>query len=117
MVMSIEKIFKDWKQNIFKPVYWLEGEEEYYIDRLVHYAEHSILSEAEAEFNMTVFYGRDANLPDVVNACSRYPMFAEKQVVLLKEAQYMKDIEMLEKYITRPLSSTVFIIASKDKKL
>lgn len=115
--MSIDTILRDWKNKVYKPVYWLEGEEEYYIDKVVEYAEHRILSEAEAGFNLTVFYGRDANWPDVVNACCRYPMFAEKQVVLLKEAQHMKEIERLENYIAHPQASTIFIVAYKEKKL
>ena len=115
--MSAEKILSAWKKNQFQPVYWLEGEEDYYIDLIVDYAEHSILSEAEASFNLTVFYGRDAEWVTVINACKRYPMFAERQVVLLKEAQQMKDIDKLESYIQSPLSSTIFIIAYKTKTL
>jgi len=115
--MSVEKIIADWKKGNFKPIYWLEGDEPYLIDQLVNYAEHKILSEAEAGFNLTIFYGRDANWPDVINACRRYPMFAERQVVLLKEAQQMKDIEKLEGYVDNPLSSTVFVVSYKDKKV
>ncbi|MFZ1329522.1 MAG: DNA polymerase III subunit delta, partial [Chitinophagaceae bacterium] len=83
----------------------------------IDYAEHHILNESEASFNLSVFYGKDASWPDVVNACSRYPMFAERQVVLLKEAQQMKDVEKLESYIENPLSSTVFVVSYKEKKL
>ncbi len=115
--MSVEKILNDWKNNLYKPVYWFEGEEEYFIDRLVHYAEHTILTEAEAAFNLTLFYGKDATWSDVVNACMRYPMFADKQVVILKEAQQMRDISKLESYIERPLSSTIFVVAYKEKKV
>lgn len=115
--MSAEKIISDWKKNIFKPLYWLEGEEEFYIDAVMNYAEHSLLSEADAAFNLSVFYGKDALWAEVVNACSRYPMFAQKQVVLLKEAQQMKDIDRLENYITNPLSSTVFVVSYKGKTI
>lgn len=103
------------KKNIFKPLYWLEGEEEFYIDEVVNYAEHKILSDADAEFNLTVFYGKDANWTEVVNACRRYPMFAERQVVILKEAQQMKDIDKLESYISNLLASTVLVISYKGK--
>ncbi|HEX8461319.1 MAG TPA: DNA polymerase III subunit delta, partial [Segetibacter sp.] len=89
--MSAEKIISEWKTGAFKPIYWLEGDEPYFIDKVVDYAEHKILSEGEAGFNLTVFYGRDADWTAVVNACRRYPMFSERQVVLLKEAQHMKD--------------------------
>lgn len=115
--MSVESILSDWKKKSFRPVYWLEGEEEFYIDKAVDYAEHQILPESEASFNLTVFYGKDANWADVINACRRYPMFAERQVVLLKEAQQMRDVEKLEPYIENPLSSTVLVVSYKEKKL
>ena len=115
--MTIEKVLTEWKSRIFSPVYWLDGEEEYFIDKVVNYAEHNILNENEAPFNLSVFYGRDTSWADVINACRRYPMFAERQVVLLKEAQHMRDIEKLESYVENPLSSTVFIVAYKDKKV
>lgn len=115
--MSVEKIISDWKKKQFRPIYWLEGEEEYYIDKAVEYAEHHILTEAEASFNLTIFYGKDANWADILNACRRYPMFAERQVVLLKEAQQMKDVEKLEPYIENPLASTILVVSYKDKKL
>lgn len=115
--MAVEKIIADWKKKQFKPVYWLEGEEEYFIDKAVNYAEHNILNESEASFNLSVFYGRDTSWADVINACRRYPMFAERQVVLLKEAQQMRDIEKLEGYVENPLESTIFVVAYKDKKV
>ena len=115
--MAVEKIIADWKKKEFKPVYWLEGDEEYFIDKAINYAEHHILTEGEASFNLSVFYGRDTSWTDVINACRRYPMFAERQVVLLKEAQQMRDVEKLEGYIENPLGSTVFIVAYKDKKV
>ena len=115
--MSVEKIIEDWKKKNFKPFYWFEGDEEYYIDKAVSFAEQHILSESEASFNLSIFYGKDAAWADVINACRRYTMFAERQVVILKEAQQMKDIEKLEPYFENPLSSTIFIVAYKDKKL
>ena len=115
--MSAEKIIGEWKKKIFRPVYWLEGEESFFIDQVMDYAEHNILPESEASFNLTVFYGKEANWADVVNACCRYPMFAERQVVLLKEGQQMRDIEKLESYIEKPLSSTVFVVSYKEKKV
>lgn len=115
--MSAEKIIGDWKKKQFKPVYWLEGEESFFIDQVMNYAEHNILSSDEASFNLTIFYGKEANWADVVNACCRYPMFSERQVVLLKEAQQMRDIDKLESYIEKPLSSTVFVVSYKEKKV
>ena len=116
-IMSAQKIISDWKNKLYKPIYWLEGEEDYYIDLIMNYAEHKILPESEASFNLSVFYGKDASWSDVVNACMRYPMFAEKQVVLLKEGQQMKDLEKLENYIERPLGSTIFVVSYKEKTL
>ena len=115
--MSVEKIISDWKKGQFKPLYWLEGEEEYFIDKAVEWAEKNILNESEASFNLSVFYGKDANWADIINACRRYPMFAERQVVLLKEAQQMREVEKLESYIENPLHSTVLVVSYKDKKL
>lgn len=115
--MSVEKILQDWKKRQFKPVYWLEGEEEFYIDQLVDHAEHRILTAEEAGFNLTVFYGKDADWTAVINACRRYPMFAERQVVILKEAQQMRDLDRLEPYIDKPLASTVLVVAYKEKKV
>jgi DNA polymerase-3 subunit delta len=115
--MSAQKIIGDWKNRLFKPVYWLEGEEDYYIDLVMNYAEHKILPESEAGFNLSVFYGKDANWTDLVNSCMRYPMFAERQVVLLKEAQQMKELERLENYIERPLASTILVVSYKEKTL
>jgi DNA polymerase-3 subunit delta len=115
--MSADKIIADWKKGNFKPIYWLEGDEPFFIDQVVHYAEHKILPESEASFNLSIFYGKDADWSSVVNACMRYPMFAEKQVVILKEAQQMRDIEKLESYIDNPLASTIFVVSFKEKKV
>lgn len=115
--MSAEKIISDWKKGQFKNIYWLEGEENYFIDQITGYAEQHILTETESAFNLTVFYGKEAGWADVMNACRRYPVLANKQVVVLKEAQQMKDIDKLEPYIAHPMPSTVLVVAYKDKKL
>lgn len=115
--MSATTIISEWQKRIYRPIYWLEGEEDFFIDRIMSYAESKILDENETGFNLTVFYGKDADWAAVINACRRYPMFAEKQVVLLKEAQQMRDIEKLEAYIENPLASTIFVVAYKEKKV
>jgi len=115
--MTLEKILADLKKQQFKTVYWLEGEEEFFIDQVIEYAEKNILSDSEASFNLTIFYGRDTSWPDLFNACRKYPMFSDKQVVILKEAQAMKDVEKLESYVEKPLSSTLLFVAYKGKKL
>lgn len=115
--MSLEKILTDLKKGNYKPVYWLEGEEDFFIDQIIHFAENGILSESEAGFNLTIFYGRDTAWPDLINTCRKYPMFSERQVVILKEAQSMKDIEKLEAYVEKPLASTLLFVGYKGKKL
>lgn len=115
--MKAENIITDLKKKKFKTVYWLEGEEDFFIDEVINYAEHNILSEAEASFNLTVLYGRDTDYGTVINACRRYPMFSEKQVVLLKEAQSMREIDKLEAYVDKPLDSTLLFVAYKGKKV
>ena len=115
--MEYQDILKDWKQKKFKSIYWLEGEEDFFIDQVIDYAEHKLLDEAEKGFNLTVLYGKDADWSAVINACRRYPMFAERQVVVLKEAQAMRDLLKLEPYIDHPLDSTIFVVAHKQGKL
>ncbi|RPD51125.1 DNA polymerase III subunit delta [Paracnuella aquatica] len=115
--MTPDKIIGDLKKKNFKAVYWLEGEEEFFIDQVVQFAEHQLLPESEAGFNLTVMYGKDTDWATVVNACRRYPMFAEQQVVILKEAQEMRQIEKLEAYVDKPLTSTLLFVAYKNKKV
>lgn len=115
--MTAEKIISDLKKKAFKPVYWLEGEEDFFIDQVVKYAEQEILPESEAGFNLTVMYGKDTDWTQVVNACRRYPMFAENQVVIIKEAQELRQIEKLELYVDKPLHSTILVVAYKGKKV
>lgn len=110
-------IISSWKKKQFKPIYWLEGEEDYFIDEVMEYAERHILNETEASFNLTIFYGKDAEYAEVLNACRRYPAFAERQVVLLKEAQQMKAIDTLESYFEKPASTTILVVGYKGKTL
>ena len=115
--MSVEVIISDLRKKNFKPVYWLEGEESFFIDEIMNYAEHNLLDESATSFNLSIFYGKDADWSSIINSCRRYPMFSEFQVVLLKEAQQMKDIDKLESYIENPLKSTLLFISYKDKKV
>jgi len=114
--LSVEKIIQSWQKGSFKPIYWFEGEEDFYIDQLMEYAEKNLVPESEAAFNLTIFYGKDADWAALTNTCRRYPMFADRQVVLLKEAQHMKDIDKLEPYIENPLPTTVLVVSYKGKK-
>lgn len=115
--MSSAAIIESWKSEKFSPIYWLEGNEDFFIDQIVQYAEHEILNEDASQFNLTVFYGKDADWTDVLNACRRYPVFSNRQVVVLKEAQQMRDLDKLEPYIEKPNQSTVFVVSYKGKTI
>lgn len=117
--MTYEEILQDFKERKFKPIYFLHGEEAYYVDALVDKAVNSILDEAEKDFNQTILYAKDTPPINVVDAITRLPMMSEYQVVVLKEAQeYTKAAqwEVFEQYIESPSASTIFIIAYKYKK-
>ncbi len=115
--MNAEEIIKSWKAGRPAAIYWLEGEEEYFIEQLLSIAPQHLLTPEQRDFNLTVFYGKDCNWADLVNACRRYPMFSERQVVILREGQSMKDLDKLESYVEQPTLTTVLIVGYKDKKL
>ena len=115
---EIVKIINDIKSGNIKPIYFLMGEEPYYIDKLSEYIEKNILTDDEKGFNQTVLYGRDVTIDDVVGAAKRYPMMAEKQVIIVKEAQDLsRTIEQIEKYAENPMPSTVLVFCYKYKTL
>ncbi len=116
-IVKPEEILKQWKSGKPAPLYWLEGEEEYFIEQLLSAAGDYLLSPEQRDFNLTVFYGKDCQWADLLNACRRYPMFSERQVVLLREAQSMRDIEKLEPYLEQPMASTVLVVGYLNKKL
>ena len=111
-----QEILSQLKKRQFKPVYLLFGEEAYFIDQITDYIAKHALSEAEKGFNQTVFYGRDADPQAVIETAKRFPMMAEKQVVIIKEAQDFKKIESLESYMAQPIESTILVLAYKYKK-
>lgn len=101
-----------------KPIYFLMGEEAYYIDKVSDYIEANVLDEAEKGFNQMVLYGRDVSIDDIVSNAKRYPMMADKQVVIVKEAQDLsRSIEKLAAYANNPQPSTVLVINYKYKKI
>jgi DNA polymerase-3 subunit delta len=115
---EVLKIINDIKAGNIKPIYFLMGEEPYYIDRITEYLENNILSEAEKDFNQIVVYGVDTTVEDIVANAKRYPMMAERQVVIVKEAQNLvKTIDKLESYAQNPQPTTVLVIAYKYKSL
>jgi DNA polymerase-3 subunit delta len=115
--MKADKILEGLKKKNYKSVYWLEGDEEFFIDQVLSFAEEHILTEDEAAFNRTILYGRDTDWATIINACRRYPMFSERQVVIVKEAQSMREIDKIEPYIDQPLNSTILFIGYKGKKV
>ena len=110
---TYEDIARDLKNRIYKPVYYLMGEESYYIDRISDYIAQTVLTDEEKEFNQTVLYGSDTDVPTIINAAKRYPMMSEYQVVIVKEAQNVKKIEDLSYYLQKPLMSTILVICHK----
>lgn len=100
----------------FLPVYLIDGEETFYLDIITNFFEEQILQPSERDFNLTVLYGKDVEWADVVNACRRFPMFAEKQVVILKDAAQMKGFTELAGYMEHPSPTTVFLIEHRFKK-
>ena len=115
--MKYEHIIRDIKNNIFSPIYFLSGEEPFFIDSIVSLLENSILDEGMRGFNQTVVYGRDISVKEVIDLSRRYPMMGNYQVVIVKEAQALNPLENLENYIANPLDTTILIIAHKHKKV
>lgn len=114
------QIVEDARKGVFSPVYLLMGDEPYYVDMVCDAVLEHCLDESEKDFNQTVCYGADVNADAVITAARRYPMFAERQLVVVKEAQMMKTLEELAIYCQNPLESTVLVIAmhgaSADKR-
>jgi len=123
--MTAAEIIKDLTNKKYKPLYLLHGEEPYYIDLVSNFVEHKLLPDAEKSFNQTVFYGKDTEIMSVLGASKRYPMMADYQVVLVKEAQDMKwgsddadkkSINPLLNYLENPLPSTILVFCYKYGK-
>jgi len=115
---EVNQIVADIKNGESKPIYFLMGEESYYIDKISEYIEKNVLSEEEKGFNQMVLYGRDVTIEDVIANAKRFPMMAEKTVVIVKEAQDLsRTIEKLVSYAENPLPSTVLVINYKYKTL
>ena len=111
--VTYEEIARDLKNRKYKPVYYLMGEESYYIDKISEYISQTALTEEEKEFNLTVMYGADTDIANIINAAKRYPMMSEYQVVVVKEAQNVKNMENLVYYVQKPLASTILVICHK----
>ncbi|MBT8257055.1 MAG: DNA polymerase III subunit delta [Bacteroidia bacterium] len=115
---EVKELVKAIRSGQLKPIYFLMGQEPYFIDRLSEYIEKNVLSEEEKGFNQMIFYGRDVSVEDVVNSAKRYPMMAERQVIIVKEAQDLsRTIDKFLPYAENPQPSTVLVINYKYKKL
>lgn len=115
---QVQQIINNIQQGTIAPIYFLMGEEPYYIDEVANFIEKNILSEDEKGFNQMVFYGRDTTIEDIISQAKRYPMMAERQVVIVKEAQDLsRTIENLVAYAENPQPSTVLVLCYKYKKI
>ncbi|MBE0648930.1 MAG: DNA polymerase III subunit delta [Bacteroidales bacterium] len=115
--MTFDQVIQNLKNQIYHPVYLLHGDEAYYIDYLSDYIEEHVLTETEKEFNQTVLYGRDVDASTIINYAKRYPMMANYQVLIVKEAQEVKDLDALSAYAQAPLTSTLLVLCHKYGKV
>ena len=113
--MTFEQIIADLKKGKYRPIYFLMGEEPYFIDAIADYIAENALSAEEKTFNQVVLYGKDSSVYSVLDAAKRFPMMSQRQVVILKEAQNLKELDKLQFYLEKPLSSTILVICYKDK--
>lgn len=111
--LSFDQVMSDLRRKAYKPAYLLAGEEAYYIDLISDFIQYEILDESQREFDLTVMYGKDSDVEMVINAAKRYPMMSQCQVVIVKEAQLIKNWEPLQYYMSNPLQSTILVIAYK----
>ena len=115
---SINQLFSEIKENKLAPIYFLMGEETYYIDLISDYIESHVLTEQEKGFNQVILYGKDVSVQDIISHAKRYPMMADRQVVIVKEAQNLsKTIDQLIDYVKNPQTSTVLVFKYKYKTL
>ena len=117
MAKEFDDLLKSLKKKEYKPVYILEGEEPYYVDRVSDYLENKVLSPAEQGFNLQILYGNEVKSVDIVTRARQYPMFGQMQVIVVKEAQHIKDWESIANYAEKPLASTVLAFCIRNDKL
>lgn len=111
---TYESIMSELRNGIYHPVYYLMGEEGYFTDRITDYIIENSLTEVERDFNLTVFYGLETDINTIINTAKRFPMMAERQVVVVKEAQALKDLDPLVFYLQNPQPTTVLVFAHKN---
>ena len=115
--VTYDSVMRDLKERKFCPVYYLMGEESYYIDKISDWIAENVLQPEERDFNQTILFGSDVTAAQVADAARRYPMMAEHQVLIVKEAQNIKNTEPLEKYMKQPMASTILVMCHKNGKI
>lgn len=110
---TFEEIMQELRVRQYHSIYYLMGEESYYIDLIAKYMEENVLSETEKEFNLTVMYGNDVDMATIISAARRYPLMSEYQVIIVKEAQAVRNIDELSLYLQKPLKSTLLVFCHK----
>ena len=115
--VTYDQVMSELKARHFKPVYYLMGDEPYYIDKISDWIAENVLQPEERDFNQTVLFGSDVNASQIVDAARRYPMMSEYQVLIVKEAQNIKNTEPLEKYFKQPMTSTILVMCHKNGKI
>jgi DNA polymerase III subunit delta len=115
--VTFTEINKNIRQNKFAPVYFLHGEEDYFIDSIAKEIDTRAIPAADRAFNLSILYGKDTDVQTILDTARRYPMFADKQLVFVKEAQDLKGIDGLVRYMEKPVPSTILVVCHKHKKL
>lgn len=115
--MTFDEILGNLQKKIYHPIYFLMGEESYYIDKISDYIADHVLTDAEQGFNQTILYGKDLEPSTIMGNARRFPMMANHQVIIVREAQNIRNIEELEPYVKNPLNSTILVINYKYKTL
>jgi len=112
-----KKLMADLKARKFAPVYYLYGEEHFYIDEVTKFIEENVLNDGERGFNQMILYGKDSDVNSIVSNARRFPMMAPYQVIIVKEAQSLKGLDEFESYFDKPVPSTILVICNKSAKL
>ena len=115
--VTYEEIVRNLRNKVYAPVYFLMGEEDYYIDRISDYIIDTVLTDTEKEFNLTVLYGSDTDIATIISAAKRYPMMSKYQVVAVREAQTIRNLDELVYYLQKPLESTILVMCYKHGAL
>jgi len=117
-LQEINSIISKIKNKIYSPIYFLMGEETYYIDSITKLLNENVLSDDQESFNKTILYGKDTSIENIISHCKRYPLMSDYQLVVVKEAQDLsRNIELLSEYVLNPLMSTILVINYKYKTL